>query len=388
MRTLLLLLLTWPAFAQDSPYLLDLLRSRSDAFAAVLAPGNPHEVQIIYTEILRDANGRPLFSTHTFGVNDSTYFYPASTVKMPLAFLALEKMHELRIRGLGRDTPMLTEAGSAPQVAMRTDTSARNDRPSVAHYIRKIFLVSDNVAFNRLYELLGQAAINDRLHAKGYTDTRILHRLGDGGPSFDTLSNRRTNPVRFVRGDTLLYYQGEVESRAAGVPVLRRQLRGIAYTRAGERIDAPFDFSKKNYVSLRDLHDMLRAVVFPASVPAHARFRMSEADRQFLLRQMRMRPRDSEMPRYDKPDNYVKFFWPEAVYGPSIPDEVHIYSKVGWAYGWLTDVSYVHDTRNGREFFLAATIHVNANRVYNDGVYEYETVGLPFFGQLGYLFIQ
>ena len=140
MRTLLFVLLTLPTWAQDSPYLLELLRGRSTDFEAVLAPGNPHEVQIIYTEILRDGNGRPHFSTHTFGVDDSTYFYPASTVKMPLALLALEKLNELRIVGLDRRTPMFTGAGSAPQVATRVDTSAANGLPSVGHYVKKIFL--------------------------------------------------------------------------------------------------------------------------------------------------------------------------------------------------------------------------------------------------------
>ena len=383
MRTLFLLLLALPALAQDSPHLLELLRSRPADFAPVLAAGNPHEVQIIYTEVLRDGNGKPHFSTHTFGINDTTYYYPASTVKMPLAFLALEKLHELRIRGLDRNTPMLTEAGSTPQVATLTDTSATNGLPSVAHYVKKIFLVSDNAAFNRLYEFMGQAAINERLHAKGYTDTRIIHRLGDGGPSFDTLTNQYTNPVRFADGDTLRYYQGEVHSRATNLPRLQRELRGVGYTRNGQLVEAPFDFSQKNYVSLRDLHDMLQAVIFPEAVPAKRRFNLSASDRDFLLRYMSMRPRDSHSPRYDKADNYVKFYWHGDEEGVSLPDHLKIYNKVGWAYGWLTDVSYVHDEQSGREFLVAATIHVNANQVYNDGKYEYETIGLPFFANLG-----
>ena len=43
------------------------------------------------------------------------------------------------------------------------------------------------------------------------------------------------------------------------------------------------------------------------------------------------------------------------------------------------------DTKNKVEFMLAATIHVNANRIYNDGVYEYDGVGFPFFKNLGNL---
>lgn len=66
-----------------------------------------------------------------------------------------------------------------------------------------------------------------------------------------------------------------------------------------------------------------------------------------------------------------------------MPPNVRIFNKVGWAYGFLTDVSYIVDFDTGVEFFLAATIHVNADGIYNDDNYEYETVGLPFFSNLG-----
>ena len=35
------------------------------------------------------------------------------------------------------------------------------------------------------------------------------------------------------------------------------------------------------------------------------------------------------------------------------------------------------------EFFLSAGISVNRNRIYNDGVYEYDSTGFPFMGNLG-----
>ena len=387
-----LLLLIWAgshlsAAAQDSPLLLELLRSRPADFQHLLAPGNPYEVQIIYTDIGRDSTGRPHFTSHHYGVDSTRYFYPASTVKMPVAFLALEKLHRLRIRGLDRDTPMYTEAGSPPQTVTYQDTSATNGLPSVGHYIKKIFLVSDNAAFNRLYEWVGQAAVNEALHAKGYTHSRLLHRLGDGGPSFDTLTNQFTNPVRFQSGDTLLYYQGEVRSQWISPLTLRGERRGVGFQRGDSIIHQPFDFRHKNYISLPDLHDMLQAVLFPEAVPAHRRFDLSPADYQFLRTYLSMRPRDSTSPRYDKADNYVKFFWYGDEEGKALPDHIRIYNKVGWAYGWLTDVSYIVDQRSGREFMVAATIHVNENGVYNDGVYEYERIGLPFFAALGRLLL-
>ena len=49
----------------------------------------------------------------------------------------------------------------------------------------------------------------------------------------------------------------------------------------------------------------------------------------------------------------------------------------------LTDVAYIVDSENSIEFMLAATIHVNANGIFNDGIYEYDELGFPFMAELG-----
>jgi len=49
----------------------------------------------------------------------------------------------------------------------------------------------------------------------------------------------------------------------------------------------------------------------------------------------------------------------------------------------LTDCAYIHDTKENIEYFLTATIHVNENQIYNDGVYEYDEIGIAFLAELG-----
>jgi hypothetical protein len=49
----------------------------------------------------------------------------------------------------------------------------------------------------------------------------------------------------------------------------------------------------------------------------------------------------------------------------------------------MTDVSYVADFANRVEYMLSATVYVNSDGVVNDDRYDYETVGYPFFYQLG-----
>ncbi|MFN5143763.1 MAG: hypothetical protein ACK5D2_00020, partial [Bacteroidota bacterium] len=64
---------------------------------------------------------------------------------------------------------------------------------------------------------------------------------------------------------------------------------------------------------------------------------------------------------------------------------VRVFNKVGWAYGFLTDVSYVVDTINRVDYFLSATLYVNSDGVVNDSKYDEETVGFPFLRELGRL---
>ena len=371
-----------PLMAQKN-LLHKLMKAHPDAFQALLDHPEQYDIQIIYTQIDRDGNNFPHFRQHSFQLDKNRYYYPASTVKMPTAFLALEKLNQLNISGLDKNSVMKTGAGSSPQTAAETDSTAENGLPSVAHYVKKIFLVSDNDANNRLYEFLGQQALNEKLWQKGYKDIRIVHRLGVGG--YDAAANRQTNPVGFNAGEKMLYYQGEVNSQADKDFQLKKTLRGKGFYEGDSLVDRPFDFSEKNYVSLQCFHDMLQAVMFPEAVPPARRFDLTEDDYRLLYQVMSERPRESRFPKYDhEADHYCKFF----IYGDRKEDErmppnVRIFNKVGWAYGFLTDVSYLVDFDAGVEFFLAATIHVNADGVYNDDNYEYESVGLPFFSNLG-----
>src|SRR5882757_9651130 len=99
---------------------------------------------------------------------------------------------------------MLTDSAYSGQTVIRQDTSSADGQPSLAQYIRKIFLTSDNDAYSRLYEFLGQPGINRRLWQLGYDDIRITRRF----VPMNEDENRHTNPIRFVRDGKTLYSQG------------------------------------------------------------------------------------------------------------------------------------------------------------------------------------
>lgn len=361
-------------------YLADLLKKHPDGFQSVLS--NPdHKVQIIYTQIDRRKNGISEFTDHYFNINDSSYFYPASTVKLPVAILALQKLNELKINGLDKNAMMITEAGYSGQSEIYNDPSATDGRPTIEHYIKKILLVSDNDAFNRLYEFLGQEYINNTLHKMGYDDVQIVHRLEI---SLTEDENRHTNPVRFFDTSGKLVYEKPLEQSKL-VYAQRNTKMGKGFYRRGELVNEPFDFSKKNRMSLTTLHNIVRSVLFPEAVPKNQQFNLTKDDYEFLRKYMSMTPHESKFPFYDKEnywDNYVKFLF----YGAeknTAKDGVRIFNKVGDAYGFLIDAAYFVDYDNNVEFMLSAVIHCNSDEIFNDDKYEYNTVGFPFMKNLG-----
>lgn len=368
------------ASAQRATLLHDLLRRHPELFGPMLQNPAAYDIQILYTQINRDAQNRPTFRTFRYRTDKERYFYPASTVKLPAVLLALEKLRELDKTGITRDTPMLTDSAWSGQTVVRTDSTSASGLPSVGQYARKILLVSDNDAFNRLYEWLGQCAMNERLYAKGYTNLRIVHRLST---PMTPEQNRRTNPVRFMADGRTLHQQPlQTCDRTPRAPAPIG--RGIGYMRGDSLVRQPFSFTDKNYFALDDQQDMLRAILFPEAVAPRKRFNLSADDYRFLYQYMSQLPRETTFPRYDTSyyDSYCKFL----LAGDSrtvFPANVRIFNKVGDAYGYLIDNAYIVDFEKGVEFLLSAVIYCNSDGIFNDDRYEYETVGLPFMANLG-----
>src|SRR4030095_7908060 len=360
--------------------LVDLLKLYPDYFQTVLS--NPdNKVQIIYTQIDRRKNGKPEFTDHYFNINDSSYFYPASTVKLPIAILALQKLNELKISGLDKNSTMISEADHSGQSEVYNDPLSPDGRPTIERYIKKILLVSDNDAFNRLYEFLGQEYINNTLHKMGYKEAQIVHRLDI---SLSEEENRHTNPVRFFDTSGKLVYQKPLEASKL-IYATRNTKMGVGFYRGGEIVNEPFDFSKKNRLSLTTLHSIVRSVMFPEIVLKKQRFNLTKNDYEFLRKYMSMTPLESKFPFYDN-ENYwdasVKFL----LYGKekNIPKNgIRVFNKGGDAYGFLIDATYIADFDNNVEFMLSAVIHCNSDGIFNDDKYDYDEVAFPFMKHLG-----
>ncbi len=344
------------------------LNSDSEKIKTVMQDPERYELQIIYTRIKRGKNDSISFTDYEFNVNDSIYFYPASSVKFPIALITLEKLKELQEKGINLDRKVVFKT--------QNDTLYTN----IEKEIVKIFAVSGNQAYNRLFEFLGQDYINQKLQSKNIIG-RISHRLS----AFHS-HNPKTQSIVFFKENThdssSIYKQASIENSPQLKLSLKKLLKGKGYIYNDTLMEKPKDFSEKNYLPLTSLHEMMKRIQFPELYSQNKRFNITKSDRSFILSAMKKTPSEAGYDKRKYYDSYVKFF----MFGDTkedIPENIHIYNKVGAAYGYLTDCAYIKDVKNNIEFMLSATIHVNKNGIYNDNAYEYDDIGIPFLAALG-----
>lgn len=387
----LLLMVNVTAFAQqpDTVFLKNLLESHPGLFKGILNHPTHNEVQILYTQIDRDKNNVPHFTSYSYQLNANHYFYPASTVKLPTAIFALEKLHELNIPGLTMSSVMKTDSSFEGETKMTEDTSSINGLPSVENYIKKILLVSDNYAYNRLYEFVGRAEINSKLNKYGLNNTRIIGRLAiyDGGENA-----KHTNAIDFYNDDKLIYHQ-PAQYDAKNYPMhLDNMIQGKGYLDKNDKlIMKPFDFSEKNVYTIADMQSVLKRLLFADSFPKEQQFNLKPEEYKFIYHYMSMFPNESKKPTYNRPDYYpayCKFLFYGGDSTAVINPDIRIFNKVGDSYGYNIDNAYIVDFKHNVEFILTAVVQSNEDGIYNDDKYEYATVCLPFMKNLGQVIYQ
>lgn len=337
------------------------LGSKHPALKKVMDSLDRYEVQIIYTQIDSAASGYQ-FTEYSFQSDPKTYFYPASTVKFPMALLAAEYVAqhpELTI-----DTPYSIENDSVPH--------------TIANDIKKIFAVSDNEAYNRLYELLGRDYVNNRLDDLGVDHTRISHRLSTANAT----ANQRRKLQLYPSYESPIFEPNIPKDIALTPLKIKNTTKGVGFIKDGVLVKTPMDFSLKNSFPLEDQHQLMKQFFFPESVRNKRRIVLTTSEEKRIKKMMATLPRESGYDTDTYYDSYGKFF----MYGDTkdtISSHIKIYNKVGYAYGTLTETAYIIDEKENIQFLLSATILVNKNGIFNDDTYEYDEIGIPFLAQLG-----
>jgi len=358
------------------------LLNSTPALQEILKEKEKHEIQILLSQVERSNTNVIKLKETSFQLDEMHYFYPASTAKLPVAILALQKLRTLQSQGIqiDADTPFLIKNKNGDPI-IEKDTTHKEGKVTVHHLIKKIFLVSDNEAYNYLFDFLGRDYINLELKKRGLSNTQLHHKFLFGA------DNTTTWEYIFLDADQdTLYHQPSLRARLELKPhSLKGIKKGKGYLNNGNFVEKPMDFSEKNRISIRDLQGLLQRLIFPSLFSEEQQFEITEEDYSFLKFWMSRSTLESNYPNYKDGtywDSYGKFL----IYGDqkgAMTPEIRIYNKVGYAYGTLTDVAYVKEASSGIEFFLTATILVNENGIFNDDQYEFEAQGIPFLAALG-----
>lgn len=399
-------------------------------FGPETGPGAHNTWGMVSIGAVAEADGRPVLTTWQYGDNQ-WYYYPASTVKLYAALAAYEKINELARDNpdadLSEHTPLRIHSLDGDQFPRDFDSTHNWSKGrgiesgplTAAREAHKVFVVSDNPAFNNLYDLIGPEDLNYRMQAWGATNSWVSHRLAIARTPDE---NRRAPRVDFGLNPALVTLPARAMDEPAGPGLLGPDATtpsvflqaGRGFLQGGELIHGPFGFKGKNFTTLFDLQLVLCRLVRPdithsafcggmfapgnngLRAPASASGQtaaaavgdrnplcelpgrpldLTDSQREQLIASATIYPRESESPKYDPaeyPDEHVKFLLPGLLKVRPI-EEWRVVNKIGLAYGFVTENAYVEHRPTGRAVFVAAVIHRNPNGIYNDNQYDYET---------------
>ena len=361
-----------------------LFAQHGDMFDSIIQRKQDYRLQLLYTCIDRDEHNAPHFKTYTFDA-DKYYYYCASMVKLPACAMALERLNDLSMYKVSMFDSLGIDTIMCPEMSLR-GMMLGTPYSCMAQYIKEMLMLSNNRAFNPVYDFLGQYYFQERLHELGLHSAVISNRFA----YCDSDQNRMCNPVSLydrktqapkyrqpcIINERKQFYEG---------PFTPQVGNGYLSDRGNALINQPKDFRNANYISLSDLHHFLIRLMFPESQQPAERLRLTAADYQYLHKCMGLFPRESAYPVLDStkyPDHYMKYFMGLDTIVHTMPSHLRIFNKVGQAYGFMTDCSYVSDTLDKVEFFLSCSMYLNADGILNDGLYEYDQTGYPFFHNL------
>ena len=333
-----------------------------------------YEIQIIYTEIKRDKEGEPDFMDFEFQVDENTYFYPASTIKLPIVILTLDKINELRSEGI--NVSLKSKITLSP-LDQEMSLTQKDSITSFQNLIADILLVSDNSASNVLIDFIGYNHFNAKMNQAGFNKTYLNHKFSPD-PNYtidweiktmfnDIISSNEERDIVTADDNILGLKKGEKKFKDGIVEI------------------GSLDFSQKNRSSIIDMHNIIKRIIFPSKFDADNAFNLNVEDYDFLRYWMSRFTHEDLGNKFttDKKyfESYNKFF----IHGADTVvtnKNIRVYNKIGQAYGTSTDNAYIKNYQDDVEFFLTATIYTNKNNIINDNVYEYEETAIPFLAKL------
>ena len=348
---------------------------KSDTFLKGLVNDKQdYAIQIMLTKINQyDSNVD--FQSYQYQVDENQYFYPASTIKLPLVILTLKKINELRSRGSEITLKSKIVLSSKDSIAK---LKLKDSITSFQNLIADIFLVSDNSASNILIDFIGYNYFNQEMKNAGFEKTYLNHKFNpDPYFNYTWKISDYFNNVISSNGDKQLIIKAEDK--------IKGLFKGERRYLNGEILGEPLNFSKKNRFSITDMHNLIKYIFYPEIFDKANNFNLSVEDYDFLRYWMSRFTYEDIGEKFIQNENFFETYNKFFIHGDEqipINKNIRVYNKIGQAYGTSLDNGLIKNYQDNIEFILTATIYTNINNVINDNLYEYRDIGVPFLAKL------
>lgn len=357
-----------------------ILASGGAALQSVLAAPEKYRFQALYS-VVREGTKKTV-ERHGFRT-DAEYFFPASSMKMPIALATYEYFADLRKRGKSaftRDAALRLQPNTAGDDSLVT---------TLAQETWRALIVSDNFSANRLLGIVGHREAHETLWSLGLASVRIRTGFATG----EDIGPAETSPrVDAMNGSKVVDELAPRQSNLGLPPNDATKLDvGTSRIEAGVRKEGPLSFADKNAIALRDLQDTLLRIMRPELLPAGSKADLASADDiAYLRKTLGTLPSVSGLAGYERNvvADYQLIPFLRGLERVRPRGRFEIYSKVGQAYGFLIANAYVVDKDTGRAFFLTACIYANPDETMNDDVYAYDTIAFPALADVGEAFFR
>lgn len=347
-----------------------------------------YRLKVVLTGIKR-SNEQVQLETAGFRTDANEYLYPASTVKLPSLLVALEESN--RLKAMNSSLSSSTSLSFIKKKGCLTSSNSFKIN-KVSHPItldllgKQVLLVSDNNAYNYIFEYCGQKLLNQRITSIGFDNARFTRKFV---LNCSLEENRISDSIVFLDANNKAIYSRPMITNTDSIFVDTTATLGQKYIGPDKKIiDKPFDFSKQNNFNVLDLHKVVSGLFFPSSSFSH-KFDITKEQRQFLIKNMGAYPYESDL-NYSKTDYfpaYKKYIFygrtPRLDISEDTLNRFRSFNTVGLSFGCVIDAAYLVDYETGKECILTMAVYANKDELINDAKYDYETFAFPLFKDFG-----
>ena len=347
---------------------------KNDFLKEIIKKKEDYEIQILLTKI-DQYNSKVDFQEYRYQLDDNKYFYPASTIKLPIVVLTLKKINELRSKG--------SEITLKSKITLNykddySELVIRDSITSFQNLIADVFLVSDNSASNILIDFIGYNYFNHEMENAGFDKTYLNHKFNPDPYVNSTwqISDLDNNIISSINDNQKII---KADEKTNGLE------KGERRYFKGEILDESLNFSEKNRSSITDMHNLIKYIFYPEIFDSINTFNLNVEDYDFLRYWMSRFTYEDIGEKFIGDENFFETYNKFFIHGDeqSVSNEqIRVYNKIGQAYGTSIDNGLIKNYQDNVEFILTATIYTNKNKVINDNLYEYDDLAVPFLAKL------